>query len=323
MDLTSGSAEQAEASYRELRSAGWQADPVARLRLKLFAKAPFATWTLEDLLGVFSLLAMVVAYALIPLLVIAPIHYLGLWRFYRIGQRSEPRRWGLREAYCALVAITVCDLLAVYMKLYAEVAAWFQDDEALVEHSLSSIEHSSTLSGLCLAVVVLVATRHEDWKELVHVQKLEAPFRTAFLALLALRVLNQLNYFFLGQSLDDVATPYAALSQEAAVNAIYQGQGVAGVAFFIVLLPAVFEEFLFRGVLLEAIRAHTNSWIATLAQALVFASLHDESHFIAIFGMGCVFARVRLRTGGLLPSISLHMLNNALATLVIINRAAL
>ena len=103
-ELDYGTPSDASTSYRALRNAGWKADPLGRARLRLLAKYPFSPLRAEDLLGILTLLALFGFLALVPLLVIAPIHYRSVVRRLN-GKRLEgPAPWSLRELWYALAA---------------------------------------------------------------------------------------------------------------------------------------------------------------------------------------------------------------------------
>ena len=81
----------------------------------------------------------------------------------------------------------------------------------------------------------------------------------------------------------------------------------------IVLIPPLVEELLFRGMVLQSLRRFGDGF-AVLASALMFGLYHAnfaQSVFAIICGLAMGF--VVIRTGSLLPSILIHMLNNAIS----------
>lgn len=99
--------------------------------------------------------------------------------------------------------------------------------------------------------------------------------------------------------------------------------------FAAVVLAPVTEEVIFRGVLLKALRNHSQ-WFIMVTTAAVFSVVHvlgfDFERFWAsaalvlppIFLLGLVLARITLRTGRLGPAIFLHSGWNLLAALVLL-----
>jgi len=79
----------------------------------------------------------------------------------------------------------------------------------------------------------------------------------------------------------------------------------------IVILAAVAEELLFRGIILGKLRAILPVWAAVLMQAFLFGLLHGEPLWILYAGLlGAVFGYIRVRTGSLLATIVFHMAFN-------------
>ena len=81
------------------------------------------------------------------------------------------------------------------------------------------------------------------------------------------------------------------------------------------LIPAVCEEFLFRGVvlggLLNGAKTKKARILCVVLSALMFAFIHQSAlQFIYPFIMGCVFGLVYMYTGNLLYSIILHFVSN-------------
>ncbi len=81
----------------------------------------------------------------------------------------------------------------------------------------------------------------------------------------------------------------------------------------IALVPAVFEELLFRGIL--ARRMHASGWgiaPAVLLSGALFALFHGRpEQTVYQFLCGCCFSLVALRAGSILPTMAGHFLNNA------------
>lgn len=85
------------------------------------------------------------------------------------------------------------------------------------------------------------------------------------------------------------------------------------------IVPAVCEEFYFRGMLLRSIARRQRAGVAVLSSALVFGIFHTLSltdlssqKFLPSFVAGIVLAIVALRSGSIIPGILLHALNNGI-----------
>ena len=88
--------------------------------------------------------------------------------------------------------------------------------------------------------------------------------------------------------------------------------GFIGVLFTIAVLPAIFEEVLFRGLLLKGMKSF-GAVGAVLINGAMFALYHQNpAQTMYQFCCGAAFAFVALRAGSILPTVVSHFLNNAL-----------
>ena len=96
------------------------------------------------------------------------------------------------------------------------------------------------------------------------------------------------------------------------------GRGSWALLSTVVCAP-LFEEFLFRGVILEAVRRRRGVPAAWLISSLCFGLAHGlPSQMVATGIIGLVLGHMYIRSGSLFGSIVLHALNNALAMLLLI-----
>lgn len=92
-----------------------------------------------------------------------------------------------------------------------------------------------------------------------------------------------------------------------------------GEFFWIVMLAVlaapIIEEYLFRGLLFQAMRRNLSPAAAAAASAAVFAAIHPPIAFPAVFLLGLAAAWTLRRTGLLASAIAAHMTYNGLLTL--------
>lgn len=89
------------------------------------------------------------------------------------------------------------------------------------------------------------------------------------------------------------------------------GFGFVGVLFTVAVLPAIFEEIFFRGILLDGCKVFGNLGAVFLCGGL-FALYHQNpAQTIYQFCCGAAFALVALRSGSILPTVVSHFINNA------------
>lgn len=90
------------------------------------------------------------------------------------------------------------------------------------------------------------------------------------------------------------------------------GWGVVGGLIVIALLPAIFEEALFRGVMLNNVEAEAGTVRAVFLVGFAFSLYHGTvEQTVYQFICGCLFALLALRARSVLPSVVIHFINNA------------
>lgn len=96
-----------------------------------------------------------------------------------------------------------------------------------------------------------------------------------------------------------------------------KGAQVLPALLVIALLPACFEELLFRGAILQGAQNSMGSVRAILVVGFAFSLFHGSpEQTVYQFIAGCLFAFVAVRSGSLLPSVLMHFLNNALVIIL-------
>lgn len=79
------------------------------------------------------------------------------------------------------------------------------------------------------------------------------------------------------------------------------------------VLPAIYEELMFRGIILHGLRSRFSEWGAILLSGLMFALMHGNlQQFVYPFILGCIMGWIVLRTGSLVSSMIVHFTNNFL-----------
>lgn len=172
---------------------------------------------------------------------------------------------------------------------------------------------SYTLTQLAFAVTagVFLAYIGKTPKEALREQKCSWKyFLIAVLLQVGLLSLSELNALFL-EFLQRFGYEDAGIALPS-----MEGFGFFGVLFVVALLPAVFEEIMFRGVLLSGLRGFGKTG-AILVCGLLFALYHQNpAQTIYQYCCGAAFALVAIRAGSILPTVLSHFLNNAFILLL-------
>lgn len=91
------------------------------------------------------------------------------------------------------------------------------------------------------------------------------------------------------------------------------GWGIVWAVLVIAVIPAVFEEALFRGVILNNAEEGAGTLRAVLLCGFVFSLYHGSvEQTVYQFICGCLFALLAVRSRSVLPSVVIHFINNAL-----------
>ena len=81
----------------------------------------------------------------------------------------------------------------------------------------------------------------------------------------------------------------------------------------IALLPAIFEEFLFRGIILRNVGQSVGDICAIFITGFCFSLFHGSpEQTVYQFISGCAFSFLAIRSGSILPCMLMHFLNNAI-----------
>src|SRR5216683_216241 len=315
IDLAGSDPASAARSYHDLRELGWKTDPLGRRRLALAWKFPWAGWRPRDLSGVLALLGCLAGLALLPGLLLVPLHSWWLRRRLRAGTGEEPApTWGFRHAWLATAAMLVCQFLAVYVFAYDELASWVAGGE---HHG--SPPPALAPFGLFYALLLtaflaaLVARRRERLRLLgPGTWSLPKSAGQAVLGLLvafAVAVASHLLFKLPGKI--PLAPGATAIESMVKATVDVYGPGLALLVF--ALLIPIAEELIFRSILLDVFGRQMRLWLANAVQALLFATLHgDPSRLPFYFVFGLMTGRMRRASGGLLPGILMHAANNAI-----------
>lgn len=261
------------------------------------------------LLAAIAAVALLLVLALMPGLILVPVHYRGLIRQVR-GRPATPLfdSIGLRRAWLG-AALMMCVPLVVAALLEPRSLATLLGGETLPEpDALFRITLWGTVAGLLCLVPIAYSM---GMRQLVGDR---AAFRASWRVLLAwagLLVVGVLVGILNGQA--DTTT-----TQTKMVDALASGgretYGLALTFLLMALLVPIFEELIFRGLILGGMTRYISFGWANTLQAALFAAIHDDlPRFPFYFTLGLLTGWLVKKTRALGPAIALHAANNALA----------
>jgi membrane protease YdiL (CAAX protease family) len=311
-----GSREEAIAAYDELRNEGFGADILSRRRLSLLAAYPGAPWHWLDVSGLLLLVGLLLIFALVPVVTIAPVHYRGLARRVagRAPDRPEPR-WSLRQAWYALGAIWVGGFVSLYVfysELLEMMLPWTKRVAASTTDIVLGHELLFATSLALLLVVPLLRGRSLKAVLIGRWSIIRSVFAGIGLAI-ALKIVAGIIGVGV-QSMGALGTDTIRAMQGA-----HQSFGLVGMLLIMAAAVPFVEELVFRGVMLEAFRGHVSFMFATVAQAATFAAIHESwADMPTLFVFGLVAAWLAKRSEGLLAPMAMHSAFNLTSALAIV-----
>ncbi|GAB5556549.1 MAG: hypothetical protein SchgKO_07620 [Schleiferiaceae bacterium] len=205
--------------------------------------------------------------------------------------------------------------------LTAEEFMQFSNPETPLSHSqaLKLFQLISALGTFVIPSIVFTQLLHPVPEEYLHLNKLpkilgwvlSIGLLFAFIPIVDLLGYVNETWSALG-FLQDMADQEAANAQ---VNLITQMDGWGSFLYtflIIVIIPAIGEEFLFRGVLQKLLISTTQRMhLSIFITGLLFGLLHGQpSHLLALMALGILFGYLKEWTGSLWVPILLHLINN-------------
>ncbi len=251
--------------------------------------------------------------ALAPGLVLLPVHYRGMVRRVR-GRIAVPLFDGINLRHAWLGgAVAICVPLVVAGVVAPGAIAALLGGEALADkQALLRTALWGSIAGL---LVLLPCMRTLGWRSLFGDR---VAWRQWWRVLLAWAILITLSLAInaWNRSAGDTSTAQTKMV-ESLVGGGFQQYGLAMTLMLIAVLVPLYEELVFRGLLLGGLTAHIGFGWANAIQALLFAVMHGDSpRFVFYLALGLLSGWLAKKSRSLGPGIALHGANNALATLI-------
>lgn len=130
-------------------------------------------------------------------------------------------------------------------------------------------------------------------------------FLIAIVVQFGLFSLSGLNNYILS-----ILGKYIGYSNEMSLPSLDDG-GIVGVIFVVAFLPAVLEESIFRGLLLQPLKKFSTPIAVFLCGLLFSIYHHSPAQTVYQFLCGMMFALIAIRADSVLPTMLSHFLNNA------------
>ncbi len=222
---------------------------------------------------------------------------------YILGERTQEKASGL--AFSAATALPY--VLSLLFVLVGSVFGLFYEGHETADWYLYVNYLLSQCSFAAVAAIYFL-TAKRSVKTVVGKPKLYY-FAVALILQYGLFSLGGVNEWFLG-----VLEGWGLIVPAPQVPSL-EGWGLLGVIIVVAVLPAVFEETLFRGVVLKGLQSFP-AWAAALICGALFSLFHQSpAQTLYQFLCGVAFALVAIRSGSILPTVLAHFCNNTVVIL--------
>ncbi|BDU16194.1 CPBP family glutamic-type intramembrane protease [Lysobacter auxotrophicus] len=277
--------------------------------------APLTLVSPSMLPGVAICLAWLLVLLLAPGVVLVPAHYRGLARRLK-GKASEPLfpAVGLWRAWYAGAVALIVPMLVVLLVRPEAMADMFSGNAAASAQMFRAFLIAEITALVFIVPPLVGMTRRQFLGD-------RTALRTWWIVLLMWAALLAIGWMLtvvqmrLGVNLETNQTRMVAAMVEGGA----QLGGPMLSLLILALVGPVFEELVFRGLLLGGLSRHISFGWANTLQALGFAAMHDDPpRFLYYFAMGLFGGWLVKRTGSLAPAVALHVLNNAVAVGVLL-----
>lgn len=162
---------------------------------------------------------------------------------------------------------------------------------------------------ILMPVLLIALVLKMDFKERFKINrfKLSTVFVCLIIAIAVLPIngfLGELTTYLFGNNPDGISTFVEGM------------KGSIGLRWFIIAVtPAICEEFMFRGLLLDK-KIGLNMHVLAIASGLMFSLFHvGFDQLLYTFPLGMIFAYVTIITNSIFPAILMHLFNNSIGTI--------
>jgi uncharacterized protein len=280
------------------------------------------SWKWHDLLGILVLLLLIIVLIILPSIWIFPIYFIGhKWKIVE-KTRNLTYHWGLKSFWWISTGMLMA-FLGIFFAKPDLLNAFFSDKVKEVTNSelaFNILVYILILAFFGFSVLYKVNPRvflAKNWP-------LRKSFGVTILCFAIFRTVTGIHVAIGARifhiPLSDISyIQNLLLSTNSEINVfISEYGGLMGLFVFGLLVP-VYEEIIFRGVILDSCKRYLTFKWANIFQATIFAALHNSLFLFPLFlGFGIITGTLKEKSGGLIPGIAFHVLNNVLVIIVLI-----
>ncbi len=321
-DLNYHSKDTCLTTYNAYRTLAFANDPLSLYRLKIFFKYPSLSWEWRDIAGILLMLLILTLLVALPLIWLLPVYVIGhRWKIFSLD-KGFGSGWGLKHFWWISVVYLLASFFSLAVlpesiKAYFDTATEYTPDNEQLALSMLVFMFLFAIGGLItlfksgLKVFVI-----DKWFVGPAIGITLGAF---FVFKVFVGIYLQIGVRFFDINLNEIAMiPQVFCVSRTEISAFLCTYG-GGIVFLIIcLLVPLYEEIIFRGVVLDSCSKYINFRWANILQASFFALIHNSLFmFPVFFTFGMILGVIRKKSGGLWPGILFHTVNNSVAFLAI------
>jgi len=314
-DMSYSDPEVALLTYRRLQRLNSYNDFLGVKRLSIFVNKPLLNWKATELFHVLLVVMSLMVLLIIPYLWVLPVYSLGVFLKSKNKKTVSKlnSKWNIKHFWMISFLYVLINYLVVliyyyqeYINYYFEIVTSYEE----VVESTMEIANSTIFFTIGMAVSTILMLNKRVVKYVFY-------SNLSVLRMISLGVgfviFNMVLLKFMGLFIDlnEASVTSVFLSAKVEINALLKSYGF-GIAFLLIaVIVPVYEEIIFRGVILGVVEKKLGFVFANIFQALLFALIHyDLKLFIFYFIFGLITGNFVNKTKGLLAGIIFHGINN-------------
>jgi membrane protease YdiL (CAAX protease family) len=311
-------------TYNEYRGIGFSCDPFGIYRIRLLLSHPLLPWKLRDIFGPILLLIVLFILFLIPSIWILPIYFVGHHWGLLNSKKTFETLWGLKVFWIVSAGYLIASFLG-YLADPDSLYSLFNKSYLNIDLTQESNAKVSLIFISVFGLVGLFSLGRRNLKVLLSKNwSIIKSILIGFGILLAFKIITvvylKLGISFLGISKKDLfAVTNLILSSKQDIEAIITTYNNGFSLFLLCLFVPLYEEIIFRGVILDSTMRYINFGTANFIQASLFSIIHMNLFLMPLYFLfGLITGFMRRYSGGLLSGIAFHSINNFLAVIMLI-----
>lgn len=244
-----------------------------------------------------------------------PYQYYDYERFQKESEKKALRSLSNHSGVSLIILLAAFNLIAAFLQVFMVYSGGL---EVKLTGAIGEIDPAMYLAmqgivsiiGMSAAALVLAKTSHLHLDDVIHFRKSVSVKRVIALLPAGLTVFMFSNFMvdYLLQNLSGVGLTY----DQSSLRISTDGTLLTNILYVlsVACVPAFVEEFMFRGVLLGALRKYGDGF-AILMSSLLFGLMHGNIVQIPFaFTGGLALAFLTVYTGSIIPAMLLHFGNN-------------